>query len=91
MQLKLAFFTLVSILAFNGVSAEEGDVHTVTRVFHTIVKQSPYLVDRTTTVVWTEGPSIADPSATAVPPEVDQTVVYGEGPLPTVYTEADEL
>ncbi|EAU89645.1 hypothetical protein CC1G_02534 [Coprinopsis cinerea okayama7 len=80
MQLKFTFASLVAILASNVALAAEGDVFTATRVFHTIIKEEPYLVDRTETFVWTQGPSIVDPSATVIPPEVDQTVVYGEEP-----------
>ncbi|TEB36964.1 hypothetical protein FA13DRAFT_1787252 [Coprinellus micaceus] len=31
----------------------EGDVFTATRVVHTVIRESPFMVDRTTTVVWT--------------------------------------
>ena len=39
--------------AFAADAVKEGDVFTATRVIHTIIKESPYMVDRTTTIVWT--------------------------------------
>ncbi|TFK20275.1 hypothetical protein FA15DRAFT_673649 [Coprinopsis marcescibilis] len=68
MQLKFTLFAFAALIAFTkpGVQAAEGDILTATKVFHTIVQQSPFLVDRTTTLVWTQSSSISD-SATPTP------------------------
>ncbi|KAF8076153.1 hypothetical protein FPV67DRAFT_400248 [Lyophyllum atratum] len=59
-------FLLVSALALlKTVGAQDANVITAERIYHTIIPESPYLVDRTTTVVWTQGPSISDTETTA--------------------------
>ncbi|KAG5724767.1 hypothetical protein E4T56_gene16423 [Termitomyces sp. T112] len=55
--------TLTAILAFSlaskaAIVPPSGHVYTDIKVYHTVIDESPYLVDRTTTVVWTQGPSI---------------------------------
>ncbi|RDB26966.1 hypothetical protein Hypma_005137 [Hypsizygus marmoreus] len=60
------FISFLALRASAGV-VDAGAVVTVERVYHTIIDQSPFLVDRTTTIVWTQGPSIVDtetPTAT---------------------------
>ncbi|TEB14493.1 hypothetical protein FA13DRAFT_1799223 [Coprinellus micaceus] len=74
MQFKRALlFAAVALpTAFAAEAVKEGDVFTATRVIHTIIKESPYMVDRTTTVVWTAGPVISTTeSATPIPETVE--------------------
>ncbi|TEB22100.1 hypothetical protein FA13DRAFT_1799212 [Coprinellus micaceus] len=73
MQFKGAFLIVAAVLASStpAVFAKEGDVLRATRVFHTIIRQSPFLVESSTTVTWTEGPSVTD---TATPTPIPSTV-----------------
>ncbi|GLB41429.1 hypothetical protein LshimejAT787_1000290 [Lyophyllum shimeji] len=66
----LATLSVLTLLFAMGDVGAAQNVLTAERVFHTLVDQSPYLVDRTATVVWTQSPSISDtgsssPTATA--------------------------
>ncbi|KAJ2917920.1 hypothetical protein MD484_g2487, partial [Candolleomyces efflorescens] len=73
MQFKFTLAVIAGILASYTpqVIAAEGDVLTATRVFHTIIRESPFLVDRTTTVVWTQGKTVTEASEpTAIPDTV---------------------
>ncbi|RXW16492.1 hypothetical protein EST38_g9360 [Candolleomyces aberdarensis] len=73
MQLKLTLAVIASVLTSYAppVLAAEGDVLTATRVFHTVIRESPFLVDRTTTVVWTQGASVTEEAQpTAIPDTV---------------------
>ncbi|KAF9473148.1 hypothetical protein BDN70DRAFT_886143 [Pholiota conissans] len=55
--LTIVFFAAQVVAALaNPLEARGAAVHTATKVFHTIVKQSPFLVDKTTTIVWTVPP-----------------------------------
>ncbi|KAG2012202.1 hypothetical protein CC2G_012236 [Coprinopsis cinerea AmutBmut pab1-1] len=55
MQFQSTLFALVAIVAMScaPVHGAEGDVLTATKIFHTIQRESPFLIDRTTTTVWT--------------------------------------
>ncbi|GLB41427.1 hypothetical protein LshimejAT787_1000270 [Lyophyllum shimeji] len=64
MYFLTSFLTVSALAMLNIVGAQ--DVITAERIYHTIIPQSPYLVDRTTTIVWTQGPSISD-TDTATP------------------------
>ncbi|TEB25827.1 hypothetical protein FA13DRAFT_1796143 [Coprinellus micaceus] len=81
MQLKNSILSTVGMLALalSGTSAtkavKEGDVFTATRVVHTLLEQSPYIVDRTTTVVWTAGRAMP---TTDTPTPIPHTI--GPGP-----------
>ncbi|KAG5718278.1 hypothetical protein E4T56_gene5968 [Termitomyces sp. T112] len=44
-------------------------VYTDIKVYHTVIDEFPYLVDRTTTVVWTQGPSVT--SSAHLPAQTD--------------------
>ncbi|KAJ3514731.1 hypothetical protein NLJ89_g2202 [Agrocybe chaxingu] len=44
-----------------------GNVLSVEKVFHTIVNQSPFLVERTTTVTWTQSASLISSEPTSPP------------------------
>ncbi|KAF6747073.1 hypothetical protein DFP72DRAFT_1062500 [Ephemerocybe angulata] len=70
MQFKLFVVSLACIIASTApaVRAAEGDVFRATRVYHTVIKQSPFLVTSTTTVTWTQGPSVTDAAATTTVP-----------------------
>ncbi|RDB24410.1 hypothetical protein Hypma_008492 [Hypsizygus marmoreus] len=49
-----SFFALLTIaIASNAAATDNGEVLTVKKIYHTIIDKSPFLVDRTTTVVWT--------------------------------------
>ncbi|KAF9477938.1 hypothetical protein BDN70DRAFT_933783 [Pholiota conissans] len=73
MQLKVIVFAAIQIVAVLAnpvevVERQDLPIHTATRVFHTIVHKSPFLVDKTSTIVWTESSSITDtPVSTAAP------------------------
>ncbi|KAF9461172.1 hypothetical protein BDZ94DRAFT_1310892 [Collybia nuda] len=47
-----------------AVPEEKPKVLTAQKIYHTLIEESPFIVDKTTTVVWTKGPSIS-PTATA--------------------------
>ncbi|KAJ3509350.1 hypothetical protein NLJ89_g5268 [Agrocybe chaxingu] len=67
MQFKTLAFAAVNILAVVALDLRQEPkprTFTGTKVFHTIISQSPFLVERTTTFTWTQGTSI---SATATP------------------------
>ncbi|KAJ2916704.1 hypothetical protein MD484_g3719, partial [Candolleomyces efflorescens] len=55
MQFKSALLVVAGMLALHmpQALAAEGDVLRATRVIHTIIRQSPWLVESTTTVTWT--------------------------------------
>lgn len=44
--------------------------------YHTLVRESPFIVDATRTVVWTQGPSIV--TKDVVPTEASQMLTFGE-------------
>ncbi|KAJ3541838.1 hypothetical protein NMY22_g3740 [Coprinellus aureogranulatus] len=73
MQFKSTALILVAMLAsfVPFARADEGDVLRATRVVHTLIRVSPFLVESTTTVTWTEGPSVTD---TATPTPIPSTV-----------------
>ncbi|KAF9485556.1 hypothetical protein BDN70DRAFT_988760 [Pholiota conissans] len=65
MQLKTIVFAAVQIAAVfaaDPLERRDNTVHTALKVYHTIINESPFLVDRTSTVIWTEGASISDTS-----------------------------
>ncbi|RDB27745.1 hypothetical protein Hypma_003192 [Hypsizygus marmoreus] len=69
MMSKLArtvFFVGVIVTAMASPARRDAPTLTIERVYHTIIDESPYLVDRTTTVVWTQTPGTIE-SETAVP------------------------
>ncbi|KAF5362105.1 hypothetical protein D9756_002104 [Leucocoprinus leucothites] len=51
-------------------------VLTATKVFHTVIEQSPFFVEGTSTVVWTQSPSVTDsqPPPTAIPSNVPASI-----------------
>ncbi|KAJ2916713.1 hypothetical protein MD484_g3721, partial [Candolleomyces efflorescens] len=70
MQFKFTLVALAGVLASVTTQALAAEVLTAPRVYHTVIKQSPYLVERTTTVTWTiaqrrfkENPSLAETDA----------------------------
>ncbi|RDB27654.1 hypothetical protein Hypma_003182 [Hypsizygus marmoreus] len=66
MQFKSLFVLLTIAIASDAATTGEGKVLTVKKIYHTIIDKSPYLVDRTTTVVWTQRPSISATTDAAV-------------------------
>ncbi|RDB27360.1 hypothetical protein Hypma_004467 [Hypsizygus marmoreus] len=68
MLLKSLFALWTFVVASNAAAIEpdEGRVLTVKRIYHTIIDKSPFLVDRTTTIVWTQSPSISATTDAAV-------------------------
>ncbi|TEB23094.1 hypothetical protein FA13DRAFT_1798362 [Coprinellus micaceus] len=56
-----------------GVEAKEGDVLSATKVFQTIVKESPYLVTQTTVVTWTQSASLTEEVKPTLIPETVET------------------
>ncbi|KAF8076152.1 hypothetical protein FPV67DRAFT_1664453 [Lyophyllum atratum] len=56
----LAILSVFALLSVAGAVDTPLNVITAERVFHTVIAQSPYLVDRTTTIVWTQSSSIVD-------------------------------
>ncbi|KAJ3508234.1 hypothetical protein NLJ89_g5869 [Agrocybe chaxingu] len=74
MQFKRSTVAVTKVLAFLALAtvSAEGKVLTVERIFHTIVSQSPFLVDETTTVSWTQSASLSTTEPTAAPtPTID--------------------
>ncbi|KAF5341079.1 hypothetical protein D9611_005995 [Ephemerocybe angulata] len=71
MQFKQLALAVALAFALPAVHAGEGQVLTATRVFHTIVKYSPFLVESTTVVTWTQSSSIAE---TATPTPIPNAV-----------------
>ncbi|KAF8798630.1 hypothetical protein BYT27DRAFT_6897286 [Phlegmacium glaucopus] len=69
MQLKSIFFTIAQVLVVLALVPRDEPVLTAERIYHTIIDQSPFLVERTTQVVWTQSPSITQtlPTDTPVP------------------------
>ncbi|PPQ78667.1 hypothetical protein CVT25_010555 [Psilocybe cyanescens] len=62
-------FTIFAHATGMGVSAlwlrDAPTVLTAERIFHTVIKESPFIVERTSTVTWTLAPSTAAATATA--------------------------
>ncbi|RXW24333.1 hypothetical protein EST38_g1522 [Candolleomyces aberdarensis] len=71
MQFKFTFIAFAGVLAFFTTQAFAAEVLTAPRVYHTVIKQSPYLVERTTTVTWTQSTTITE---TATPTPIPDTV-----------------
>ncbi|KAF8159249.1 hypothetical protein B0H34DRAFT_796530 [Crassisporium funariophilum] len=73
MQVKAILFAFTQALA--ALALERRDpptVLTAKRVYHTIIEQSPFLVEATSTVVWTQSPSITEALPTDIPvPTID--------------------
>lgn len=57
-------YTVIPLLTVHFLQSP-GPVFTATAVYHTIIDEPPYLVDRTTVVVWTESPSAIPSSSYA--------------------------
>ncbi|KAF6745622.1 hypothetical protein DFP72DRAFT_1077405 [Ephemerocybe angulata] len=73
---SLLRFTIATIVASQlpiAVSAAEGDVLTATKVFQTIVSESPFLVTRSTIVTWTQSASITESTSITPIPESIET------------------
>ncbi|RDB27762.1 hypothetical protein Hypma_003209 [Hypsizygus marmoreus] len=66
MLFKSLFALLAIAIASNAAAVDGGKVLTVKKIYHTIIDKSPFLVDRTTTIVWTQGPSISATTDAAV-------------------------
>ncbi|KAJ3510609.1 hypothetical protein NLJ89_g4581 [Agrocybe chaxingu] len=73
MQFKAIVIVAIQALAVVALERRAPAVVTAERVYHTVIRQSPFLVDRTSTVVWTQSASIteAQPSTAPTP-----TVAY---------------
>ncbi|TFK16417.1 hypothetical protein FA15DRAFT_761425 [Coprinopsis marcescibilis] len=85
MQFKLSLVAFSALFAANLAYAAEGDVHTVLDIQQTIIDQDPFIVDVTSTIIYTQGPSVTA-TGTPVPTLADETVVFGDelatGPTP---------
>ncbi|RXW19651.1 hypothetical protein EST38_g6208 [Candolleomyces aberdarensis] len=71
MQFKYTLIALAGVLASFTTQTFAAEVLTAPRVFHTVIQQSPYLVERTTTVTWTQSTTITE---TAAPTPIPDTV-----------------
>ncbi|KAF5326380.1 hypothetical protein D9611_000556 [Ephemerocybe angulata] len=75
MQLKHALFVVATVLSsamVPAVNAGAGDVLTATRILQEVIRESPFLVDRTETVTWTQSTSITETTtATPIPDTVE--------------------
>ncbi|KAF8169541.1 hypothetical protein BJ912DRAFT_999536 [Pholiota molesta] len=62
MQFKVLIFLATQIVAILALMGRDDSAHTriAKKIYHTVIDESPYLVDRTSTVVWTESASITD-------------------------------
>ncbi|KAF9528970.1 hypothetical protein CPB83DRAFT_893933 [Crepidotus variabilis] len=73
--MKLNYILFVAsqcLLTFALERRQDRKVFTATKVVHALVSQSPFFVDSTTTVVWTQSPSITEPEPTTAPsPTID--------------------
>ncbi|KAF9444258.1 hypothetical protein P691DRAFT_807676 [Macrolepiota fuliginosa MF-IS2] len=51
-------------------------VITATRVVHAVVDQSPFLVESTSTIVWTQSPSVTNsqPAPTDIPTDIPSSI-----------------
>ncbi|KAF8959651.1 hypothetical protein BDZ97DRAFT_1837267 [Flammula alnicola] len=74
MQFKSILFVVCQVIAVMALERGGAPVFTAKKVYHTIIDQSPYLVDRTTTIVWTESASISGSSLPTAAPT--PTIVY---------------
>ncbi|KAF8075355.1 hypothetical protein FPV67DRAFT_629929 [Lyophyllum atratum] len=62
-----SFFAVIALVAAsNAATVPEGKVLTAERVYHTVIDESPFLVDRTTVVVWTQSPSVTATSSIVI-------------------------
>jgi hypothetical protein len=66
MQLKSLF--VVAAFQVAATFAAQGQVLQQEKIYHTVISQSPFLVERTTTVTWTEGTTITDTSLPTAAP-----------------------
>ncbi|KAF5309976.1 hypothetical protein D9619_010460 [Psilocybe cf. subviscida] len=60
MKLSVLAFVVVQaawVMSLPVVLEERQSVYTATRIYHTIISESPYLVDRTTVITWTQYPA----------------------------------
>ncbi|KDR80954.1 hypothetical protein GALMADRAFT_1116816 [Galerina marginata CBS 339.88] len=78
MQLKLTpiLFAVGQIVAVIALEARDAPVLTAERIYHTVVDQSPFLVEATTTITWTQSASITDSQPTTAP---TASVAFGSG------------
>ncbi|KAF9483025.1 hypothetical protein BDN70DRAFT_874271 [Pholiota conissans] len=67
MQVKSIIFFASQVVGIMALERRD-NVFTALKVYHSIVDQSPYIVQATQTVVWTEGPSIIDTSLPTTAP-----------------------
>ncbi|KJA22858.1 hypothetical protein HYPSUDRAFT_40651 [Hypholoma sublateritium FD-334 SS-4] len=67
-------FMLSQVLAITALQLEADNVLTASRVYHTIIDQSPYMVDVTSVTTWTESASIIDTTLPTGAPT--PTIVY---------------
>ncbi|KJA22754.1 hypothetical protein HYPSUDRAFT_215523 [Hypholoma sublateritium FD-334 SS-4] len=74
----LKFFALVviQVASTRAVALKRRDppVFTGLDIYHTIIDEYPYIVDATSTVVWTQSPTITDTSLPTTEPT--PTIVY---------------
>ncbi|KAF9483006.1 hypothetical protein BDN70DRAFT_990649 [Pholiota conissans] len=62
MQLTTIVLVAAQAIAIMALENRALPVHTADRIYHTIIDQSPFLVERTSTITWTESTSIIDTS-----------------------------
>ncbi|PPQ86147.1 hypothetical protein CVT25_003097 [Psilocybe cyanescens] len=68
MQLKYIIMTFAQLFAVVAIERRaDPTVLTAKRVYHTVIDQSPFLVERTSTVVWTQSSSITEAQPTSAP------------------------
>ncbi|KJA22741.1 hypothetical protein HYPSUDRAFT_201838 [Hypholoma sublateritium FD-334 SS-4] len=70
MQWKFIVLTASQVFAI----ATANNVFTATRVYHTLITKSPFLVDVTSVTTWTEGSSISATDVTTAAPT--PTIAY---------------
>ncbi|KAF8188022.1 hypothetical protein BJ912DRAFT_968945 [Pholiota molesta] len=70
MQFKVLIFLSTQIVAILASVGRDNSVHTriAKKIYHTVINESPFLVDRTSTVAWTESASITDTSLPTTAP-----------------------
>ncbi|KAF5316702.1 hypothetical protein D9619_006807 [Psilocybe cf. subviscida] len=67
MQLK-SLFVVAAVQVAAAFAAAEGQVLEQEKIYHAVISQSPFLVEMTTTITWTEGASITDTSLPTAAP-----------------------
>ncbi|KIM39585.1 hypothetical protein M413DRAFT_447064 [Hebeloma cylindrosporum] len=67
MQIASIAFVFIQVLAVFGLERRDPVVLTAERIYKELVDQSPFIVQRTTTISWTQSASITVAQPTTAP------------------------